>query len=160
MSTIKSKAAFIAAAIAVSLVILLAVCLVIYAFTGSVTQYQILPGYSNSGIVVSYVPEEAAALYETGMIVSSDDVPHEDHEHEADDVHAHDETGVISHVGTVPATYEEIVSSLGVDDAAAASLGIQDGYIQLTMVVFGAPDGLIEVRIETGTVRPIDLLFH
>ena len=159
MSTTKSKAAFIAATIAVSLVILLAACLVIYAFTGSVAQYQILPGYSTSTIVVSYVPEEDASLYEMGMVVSSDNVPHEDHGHDEDAGHS-EETGLISHVSNVPATREEIIASLGVDEATADALGIKDGYIQLTMVVYDAPDGVIEVKIETGSVRPIDLLFQ
>ena len=161
MTTAKkqSKTAFIASVIAVSLVIILAACLVIYGFTGSITQYKALPGYATSGIVVSYVPESDAALYEMGMVVSSDDVPHDDHDHEEGDFHAHEETGVISHVGTAPASYEEIVSSLDVDATTAEALGITDGCIQLSMVVFGAPDGLIEVKIETGTVRPIDLLF-
>ena len=153
MTTAKkqSKAAFIASVIAVSVVIILAACFVIYAFTGSVTQHKILPGYAMSGVVVSYVPEGDAALYEVGMVVSAEKVEHDDHGHE--------EKGMISHIGEQAASYEEIVASLGVDDATAESLGIGDGCIQLTMFIVNAPDGLIEVKIETGTVRPIDLLF-
>lgn len=157
-----NKSAFIAAVIAVSLVIIAAACLLIYGFTGSVPTHKLLPGYSMSGIVVSYVPESDAALYEMGMIVSSDQVSQEnhDHNHEEGEICYLEETGMISHVGDIPFTRDEVIASLGVDEATADALGIQDGCVQLSMVVFGAPDGVIEVKIETGTIRPIDRWFR
>ena len=137
-------------------ILVMLVALLVWAVWGEIPSETIVSAYSKGGIAICYLPEEQANQLQVDMVVACADA---EHTHEEDEDHAHS-SGMITNIASQPISYEKVSEELGGDEYLLYALNIGEWNVPVSMVVFGAPDGVIDVSIVTESIHPIDFLLN